>query len=111
MAQLKLESRRYGGHEKDGAGSSWLEDESIIYTVLWCRLGADEASVECRQELTELADGAGEFVYVDNYFVLKYEFNPEWMDVDDLEKKLGEFEEFADSEEVAKFLTAYEGES
>ncbi len=116
IAQLNLESQPgWWAWKKDGARFQygWKDESILLYRYFGAAdYDADEDEVwDAMQELTEFADGAGEFVYVDNYFVLKYEFNPEWMDADDLEKKLGEFEEFSDSEEVAKFLSAYEGES
>ena len=116
IAQLNLESQPgWWAWKKDGARFQygWKDESIILYRYFGAAdYDADEDELwDAMQELTEFADGTGEFVYVDNYYVLKYEFNPEWMDADDLEKKFDEFEEFADSEEVAKFLAAYEGES
>lgn len=88
----------------------WNDDDILLYRYFGSAdYDADQDEVsKAMDKLTEFADGAGKFVYVDNYFVLKYAFSPEWMDEDDLEKKLAEFEEFADSQELADFLAKYE---
>jgi uncharacterized ubiquitin-like protein YukD len=113
IAELKLESQSgWWAWKKDDASYQygWNDDDILLYRYFGnADYDADQDEVsKAMDELTEFADGAGEFVYVDNYFVLKYAFSPEWMDEDDLEKKLMEFEEFADSEEVADFLAKYE---
>lgn len=116
IAELKLEGQPgWWRWNKHGASFQygWKDEAIVLYRYFGALdYDADEDEVSrAMQELTEFADGAGEFVYIDNYFVLKYEFSPEWMDAENLEKKLDEFEKFADSEEVAKFLAAHEGES
>ncbi|RZJ71339.1 MAG: hypothetical protein EOO45_11925 [Flavobacterium sp.] len=116
IAELNMESQPgWWSWKKDGADFQygWKEDAIVLYRYFGAAdYNADEDEIDnAMDELTEFADGAGDFVFVDNYFVLSHEFSPEWMDADDLEKKLIEFEEFANSEEVAKFLSSYEGEN
>jgi len=116
IAKLDMESQEgWWAWRKDGISFQygWKDDAIVLYRYLGAEdyeADADEVS-DAMDKLNEFNDGAAELVYVDNYFVLQYEFSPEWMDADDLEKKLGEFEEIADSDEVAKFLSSYEGES
>lgn len=112
IAELKIEGQSgWWAWRKDDARFQygWKDEVIVLYRYFGAvDYDADEDKVwEAMCELTEFADGAGDFVYVDNYFVLKYEFSPEWMDADDLEKKFDEFEEFAGSEELTKFLAAY----
>jgi|GEM_PF-3217960 len=116
IAQLNIESQEgWWAWKKDGVAFQygWKDDAIVLLHYLGAEdydADADEVSA-AMDKINEFADGAAELVYVDNYFVLQYEFNPEWMDADDLEKKFDELEEIADSDEVAKFLAAYEGES
>ncbi|RZJ64481.1 MAG: hypothetical protein EOO45_18785 [Flavobacterium sp.] len=116
VAELDMENQPgWWTWKKEGADFQygWKEDAIVLYRYFGAAdYNADEDEMDnAMDELTEFADGAGDFVFVDNYFVLSHEFSPEWMDADDLEKKLIEFEEFANSKEVAKFLSIYEGES
>mgnify|MGYP001183011590 CR=1 FL=1 len=114
IAELDMESQEgWWAWRKDGVSFQygWKDDAIVLYRYLGAEdYDADEVS-DAMDKLNEFNDGAAELVYVDNYFVLQYEFNPEWMDADDLEKKLDELEDIADSDEVSGFLAAYEGES
>ncbi|AWH84717.1 hypothetical protein HYN59_06095 [Flavobacterium album] len=116
IAELDIESQEgWWAWRKDGVSFQygWKDNAIMLYRYLGAEdydADADEVS-EAIDEINEFAAGTAELVYVDNYFVLKYEFSPEELDADDLEKKLDEFEELADSDEVSGFLAAYEGES
>lgn len=116
IAELDIESQEgWWAWRKDGVSYQygWKDDAIVLLHYLGAEdydADADEVSA-AMDEINQFADGAAELVYVDNYFVLQYEFNPEWMDADDLEKKLGELEDIADSDEMSEFLGAYEGES
>ncbi len=116
IAELDIESQEgWWAWEKDGVSYQygWKDDAIVLYRYLGAEdydADADEVSV-AMGDINEFADGAAELVYVDNYFVLSHEFSPEWMDAEDLEKKLDEFEEIAVSDEVGKFLAKYEGEA
>ncbi|MDR6919800.1 hypothetical protein [Chryseobacterium sp. 2987] len=115
IAELKIESQSgWWAWKKDDASFQygWNDDEILLYRYFGSvDYDADQDEVwNEMQKLTKLTDGAGEFVYSDSYFVLKCEFGPGWIEADDLEKKLDEFEKFAESEELSKFLAAYEGE-
>lgn len=116
IAELDIETQPgWWAWKKDGISFQygWKDEEIVLYRYLGAEdYNADGDEVwEAMQQLTKFADGAGEIVYVDNYFVLKYEFSPEGLDAGDLETKLEEFEDIAESGEMAKFLEQYGGES
>ncbi|MGQ2983213.1 hypothetical protein [Flavobacterium sp.] len=116
IAELDIESQEgWWAWRKDGVSYQygWKDDAIVLYRYLGAEdydADADEVS-DAMNKFNEFNDGAAELVYVDNYFVLQYEFSPEWMDADDLEKKFDELEDIADSDEMSEFLGAYEGES
>lgn len=116
IAEMNIERQEgWWAWRKDGVSYQygWKDDAIVLLHYLGAEdydADADEVSA-AMDEINQFADGAAELVYVDNYFVLQYEFNPEWMDADDLEKKFDELEDIADSNEMSEFLGAYEGES
>ncbi len=116
IEDLNIESQPgWWAWKKDGGDFQYgLKDDNIVLYRYFGALDydADEDEMwDAMQELSEFAGDTGEFIYVDNYFVLSHEFSTEWIDADELEKKLEEFEDFANSGELAKFLEQYEGES
>lgn len=115
IAELKIESQPgWWSWKKDYASFQygWNDDEILLYRYFGSvDYDADQDEVwDEMQKLTKLTNGAGKFEYADSYFVLKSTFGPGWIEAEDLEKKLDEFEKFAESEELAKFLAAYEGD-